>query len=162
MALNRSQWKRSAWVYGVTGLGVIYGATAYQPPLSPYRAINGLHSVSCRFKMGLGWLVNAYSGHSIMGRGRVERGDRSSPWIFMRTSKRIGTQDANGRFYNCIGWDRGGGHVGRWSSLSLVLNCVVWVLGNEGGVIIICKVIDMALGSTWGSEWFWLRIFIKF
>ena len=45
--------------------------------------------------------------------GRVERGDRSSPLIFMRTSKRIGTQDANGRFYNCIGWDRGGGHVGR-------------------------------------------------
>ena len=31
----------------------------------PCRVGNGLHSVSDWFKVGLGWLVNAYSSHSI-------------------------------------------------------------------------------------------------
>jgi hypothetical protein len=28
---------------------------------------NGMHSISCWFKMGLGWFVDAYSNHSIKG-----------------------------------------------------------------------------------------------
>ena len=40
------------------------------PPLSPCRVGNGLHSISSQFKVGLGWLINAYSSNSIhMGGG---------------------------------------------------------------------------------------------
>ena len=38
-----------------------------------------------------------------------------------------------GQFYNLVGQDHGGGHVGRRSSLGLVPNYVVLVLGNVGG-----------------------------
>ena len=37
-----------------------------------------------------------------------------------------------GRFYNRTGWDHGGGHVRIPSSLGLIPNYVVLVLGNEG------------------------------
>ena len=40
----------------------------------------------------------------------------------------VGTWDARGRF-----WDHGGRHVGLWSSLGLVPDYVVLVLGTEGG-----------------------------
>ena len=51
-------------------LGANIGATAYQPPLPPYRVGSGLHFISGLFKVGLGWLVNAYSSYHIhMGGG---------------------------------------------------------------------------------------------
>ena len=43
----------------------------------------------------------------------------------------VGTRDARRRFYNRSRWDHGGGHVGLWSCLGLILNYVVLVLGNE-------------------------------
>ena len=46
-------------------LGVISGATSQRPSLPSCRVGNGLHSISGWFKVGLGWLVNAYSSHSI-------------------------------------------------------------------------------------------------
>ena len=50
------------WPHGVTDLG----ATSAPPPC---RVGNGLHSISGWFKVGLGWLVNAYSSDSIHCRG---------------------------------------------------------------------------------------------
>ena len=47
--------------------------------------------------------------------------------------KGVGTRNARGRFYDQTGWDHGGDHLGIWSSLGLVLNYVVLLLGNEGG-----------------------------
>ena len=47
------------------GLGVISGTTAYRPPLPSCRVGNMFRSILGRFKVGLGWLVNAYSSHSI-------------------------------------------------------------------------------------------------
>ena len=47
-------------------------------------------------------------------------------------TKGVGTWDARGRFYNRTRWDHGGGHVRISSSLGLVPNYVVLVLGNEG------------------------------
>ena len=55
------------------GLGAISGATAYQPPLPPYMIVNGLRSILGQFKVGLEWLVDAYSSHSIhVGGGTTE------------------------------------------------------------------------------------------
>ena len=53
----------------MTGLGAISGTTTHWLPLPPYRVGNMLHSMSGRFKMGLGWLVNACSSHFIGGGG---------------------------------------------------------------------------------------------
>ena len=53
--------------------------------------------------------------------------------------KEVGTWDARGWFYNRTGWDLGGDRVGLRSSLGLVPNYIVLVLGNEGG----CR-------HTWG------------
>ena len=50
-------------------LGAISGATSYRPPGPPCRVGNMLHSISGWFKVGLGWLVNAYSSDSIHCRG---------------------------------------------------------------------------------------------
>lgn len=63
----------------MTGLGVISGTAADQPPLPPCRVGNWLHSISSRFKVHLGWLANAYKNLSIHPRwwGGVE-GDGSS------------------------------------------------------------------------------------
>ena len=45
------------------GLGAIIGVTTNWPPLPSYKVGNGLHSISGWFKVGLGWLVNAYFSH---------------------------------------------------------------------------------------------------
>ena len=115
--LNGSLWKRSAQAHKVTGLGA---TTAYQPPLSPYRVGDGLHSISGRFKVGV-WLKPTKPRGLVVG------------------SKGVSTRDARGRFYNWTGWDHGGGHVGLWSSLGPIPNYVILVLGNDGGALIICK-----------------------
>ena len=47
------------------GLGAISGVTTWRPPLPPYSLDNGVHYILGRFKVGLGWLVNAYSNYSI-------------------------------------------------------------------------------------------------
>ena len=104
----------SAWAHIVTGLGVISGATTYWPPLPSCRVGNGLHYILSRIKVGLRWLVNAYSSHSIPGGSSpqsqgglllVQRG-------LVLGCKGISTQAARARFYNRIGQDHGGGHVG--------------------------------------------------
>ena len=73
--LNHCPWKRSVWVHGVIGLGAISGAAASQPSLPLYMVDNGSHCVSGRFKVGLGWLVNACSSHSIR-RGKMDQADK--------------------------------------------------------------------------------------
>ena len=67
ITLNCSPWCSSAHVHIVTILGAISGAISHRPPLPPYKVRNHLHSGSGWFKVGLGWLVNAYSSHSIPG-----------------------------------------------------------------------------------------------
>ena len=49
----------------MTFLGAISGATSKRPPLPPSRVGNGFQFVSGWFKVGLGWFVNAYSGHFV-------------------------------------------------------------------------------------------------
>ena len=63
-------------------LGVISGATSYRSPRPPCRVGNRLHSISGWFKMGLGWLVNAYSSHSIHNTKEVgpQSTQGSFPW----------------------------------------------------------------------------------
>ena len=119
------------------GLGVISGTTAYRPPQPSYMVGNGLHSVLGRFKVGLGWFVNAYYSHSM---NKVKQSSSQSQgghlWIqrgLIMGSKGVGTHDAKGRFYNRTEWDHGSGHVGLRSSLGLVLSYVGLVLGNEVG-----------------------------
>ena len=58
-----------AWV---VYLGVINGATSWRPPLPSCKVGNGLHYISGCFKVGLGWLVNAYSSHSIYNTKEVD------------------------------------------------------------------------------------------
>ena len=50
--------------------------------------------------------------------------------VLLMGIKGVNTLDARGRFYNRIGWDHGGGHVGLSSSLSVVHNYVELSLGN--------------------------------
>ena len=69
--LERFPWCRSTWAHIVMVLGAISGAISNWPPLPPYRVSNMLHYISSWFKVGLGWLVGAYSSHSIhRGGGR--------------------------------------------------------------------------------------------
>ena len=56
--------ENECWAHGLMGLGVISDATTYWPQLPPYRVSNRLHFILGQFKVGLGWLVNAYSSHS--------------------------------------------------------------------------------------------------
>ena len=49
----------------MTVLGAISGATSQWPSLPSCRVGNGLRSILGWFKVGLGWLVNAFSSHSI-------------------------------------------------------------------------------------------------
>ena len=48
-------------------MGAISDATTYWPPLPPHRVGKRFHPILGWFKVGLGWLVNAYSNHSIHG-----------------------------------------------------------------------------------------------
>ena len=79
----------------MTFLGVISGATSYRPPLPPRRVSNGLHSISGWFKVGLGWLVNAYCSHSIHYKVRgychsIHKVTEVGP----QSTKGVGIQDA--------------------------------------------------------------------
>ena len=101
------------------------------------------------FKVSLGWLVNAYSSHSIhQGGGRRFKVTKLRTQVDPQSlrepimdNKGIGTRDVKGRFCNRTGWDHGGDHIGLSSSLGMVPNYVMLVLGNESEVPIISKVV---------------------
>ena len=79
-----SPWKGSAQAFGVTSLGVISDAISYWPPLPSTRVGNGLHSILGWFKVGLEWLVSAYSCHYIHARYAKEVGPQSTKGVSSR------------------------------------------------------------------------------
>ena len=70
----------------MTVLGAISGATSEQPRVPPCSLGNGLHSISGWFEVGLGWLANAYSGHSI------------------HKAKEVGHKAQRGHLWDARGW----------------------------------------------------------
>jgi len=97
--LNCSPWKRSAHAHRLSGLGAISDATLYQTLIPSYRVDNRLHSISDRFKMGLGWLVNAYYTYYIHRGGRGEQFQAHKAKGAFMGKEGVGTHDARGRFY---------------------------------------------------------------
>ena len=110
-------------------LGAINGATSYRRLIPSCTVGNGLHSLSSWFKVCLGWLVNAYSSHSI------------------HKTKEVGPQGTHGSIHGMQGdgfkTELGGTlEVTMWlcalfgsrpNYVVLVMDNLVLVLGNEGG-----------------------------
>ena len=109
----------------MTCLGVISGATKYQPPLPSYKVGKRLQSILGQFKVGIEWFVNVYLA-IIFIRGTVEA----------HIAKGVGL-DTKRLVYGMQGDNSttkvGGTMEVAMSSLGLVLNYVVLVLGNESG-----------------------------
>ena len=104
-----------------------------------------LHSILGRSKVGVGCLVGAYSSHSIHRSKEV--GPQSRKGVYYG-HKKVSCRHKGGQYPRCkatvlqpnwVGsWRWPCGFcalllVGLWSSLGLVPNYVVLILGNEGG-----------------------------
>lgn len=73
-----------------------------KPPLPPY-----IGWITCWFKVGLGWLISAYSTHAMQLMGGGGEGETKSMhtiygrgWGLVMGVKRVGTWDARCRFFN--------------------------------------------------------------
>ena len=112
-------------------LGAISGATSQWPPLPSCRVGNMLHSISGWFKVGLGWLVNAYSSHFIHNAKEVGQQSTEGPFLGMQGD---GFASKPGGIVEVAVWLCIPLLLGLWCSLGLVPDYVVLVLGIEGGV----------------------------
>ena len=88
IALNRSPWKRSVWVYKVPGLGAISGGTSCWPPLH-------LGSVQSGFEVACQCLFQRFYSWGGGGRGSSPHNQRGWFWV-----ARGQFPDARGRLYN--------------------------------------------------------------
>ena len=117
----------------VLGAMSISRATSNQPPLPPWRLGSGLHcprSVEGGFGVTYQCLFQPFYFKLAKPRGPI------------MDIKGVGTLDARRGFCNQTMWHHGDGSRVRISSrLGLVPDYVVLVLGNEGGGLIICKII---------------------
>ena len=84
-------------------------------PLPPYKIGNGIHFISGQFKVALGWLVKAYSSHSIhLGGGCLVQAHKAKGLIL--GIKGVGAHVAKGSVPKMQGDGStnepgGGGHV---------------------------------------------------
>ena len=62
------------------------------PSLPPYRIGHGVHSISCRFKVGLEWLVSAYCSHYVDQRWGVGMATLHKGVSFGHKAEEVGLQ----------------------------------------------------------------------